>query len=59
MVEDGKAVIKRVKISSESGTDQVVEQGLAGDEHVIVEGMQSVRPGVAVIAKPLPPTVRK
>ena len=44
VVEDGKAAIKRVKPGGESGTNVVIDQGLAGGEQVIVEGMQSVRP---------------
>ena len=52
-VEDGKAVIKRLKISGERGTDAVVEQGLSGGEQVIVEGLQGVKPGAAVRANPV------
>jgi len=53
VVEDGKAVMKRVKPGSESGTNVVIESGLSGGEQVIVEGLQSIRPGVAVRASPL------
>ena len=56
-VEDGKAVIKRVKTGGDSGTGAVIDQGLSGGEQIIVEGLQSVRPGVPVIAHPLPQTV--
>lgn len=52
VVEDGKAVVKRIKVGSESGTDTVVQEGLSGNEQVIVEGLQGVRPGVAVKASP-------
>lgn len=55
-VEDGKAVVKRVKIGGDSGTDAIVESGLTGGELVIVEGLQGVRPGAAVRANPLPAT---
>jgi membrane fusion protein (multidrug efflux system) len=59
VVEDGKAVIKRVKPGGESGTNVVIEAGLSGGEHVIVEGLQGIRPGVAVRASPIPQTLRQ
>jgi membrane fusion protein (multidrug efflux system) len=55
VVDDGKAAIRRVKTSGESGgTDIVVDDGLNGGEQVIVDGLQSVRPGTAVVATPVP-----
>ncbi len=56
VVEDGKAVIRRLTTGGEQGADAVVQQGLNGGEQVIVEGLQSVRPGGAVLASPLPVT---
>jgi membrane fusion protein (multidrug efflux system) len=53
VVEAGKAVVKRIKVGGESGADVVVEQGISGGEQVIAEGLQSVRPGAAVLATPL------
>ena len=53
VVEDGKAAVRRIKVGGESGADVVVEQGLSGGEQVIVEGLQGVRPGAAVLATPL------
>ena len=53
VVEDGKAVVKRIKPGGESGTDTVVQEGLSGSEEVIVEGLQGVRPGIPVKASPL------
>ena len=53
VVEDGKAVVKRIKPGGESGTDTVVQEGLSGSEQVIVEGLQGVRPGAPVKASPL------
>jgi membrane fusion protein, multidrug efflux system len=53
-VEDGKAVVKRVKVGGESGTDSIVDSGLSAGDLVIVEGLQGVRPGAAVRANPLP-----
>lgn len=55
--EDGKAAIKRVKLGGESGPDAIVEQGLKGGEQVIVQGMESLRPGTPVIASPSPPAL--
>ena len=54
IVEDGKAAVRRVKTGGESGANIVVLDGLKGGEQVIVEGLQSVRPGQDVMATPLP-----
>lgn len=54
-VEDGKAVVKRVKIGAEAGAYIVVEQGLAGNEQIVVEGLQNLRAGTPVLASPVPP----
>ena len=54
VVEEGKAVVKRLKLAGESGVDVIVDSGLAGGEQVIVDGLQSVRPGAAVRATPAP-----
>ncbi len=51
-VEDGKAVVKRIKTGAESGPNTVVEDGLKGGEQIIVEGLQSIRPGQPVVASP-------
>jgi membrane fusion protein (multidrug efflux system) len=59
VVEDGKAVVKRVKPGGEIGPDVVVAEGLSGGEQVIVEGLQAVRPGIAVRASPLPQPLRQ
>ena len=57
VVEDGKAAMRRVKPGGESGTGVVIDQGLSAGEQVIVEGLQGIRPGVPVIAHPLPQTI--
>jgi len=57
VVEDGKAVVRRIKPGGESGAGVVVDSGLAGGEQVIVEGLASVRPGAAVRANPIQPAV--
>ena len=59
VVEDGKAVIKRVKPGGESGTNVVIESGLSAGAQVIVEGLQGVRAGAAVRASPLPQALRQ
>jgi membrane fusion protein (multidrug efflux system) len=51
-IEDGKAAVKRVKPGGESGTGVVIDQGLSGGEQIIVDGLQSLRPGIAVRATP-------
>ncbi|MGZ9020801.1 MAG: efflux RND transporter periplasmic adaptor subunit, partial [Rhodoplanes sp.] len=59
VVEDGKAAVKRLKLGDESGTEVVVEDGLSTGAQVIVEGLQNVRPGIAVRASPLPQGVNR
>jgi membrane fusion protein (multidrug efflux system) len=59
VVEDGKAVVKRVKTGGESGAGVVVDSGLTGGEQVIVEGLQSVRPGAPVHATPIQPVLNQ
>jgi membrane fusion protein, multidrug efflux system len=59
VVEDGKAVIRRIKTGGENGANIVVEDGLTAGDQVIVEGLQAVRPGVAVRASLVPPAVRQ
>jgi membrane fusion protein (multidrug efflux system) len=58
VVEDGKAVIKRVKPGAESGANVVIDAGLSGGEQVIVDGLQGIRAGVAVRASPMPQALR-
>jgi len=59
VVEDGKAAMKRVKPGAESGTGIVIDEGLSGGEQVVVQGVQSLRPGMAVRASPLPPALSR
>jgi membrane fusion protein, multidrug efflux system len=59
VAEDGKAVVKRLKIGAEVGADVVVDQGLNGGEQIIVQGLQAVRPGAPVQAAPLPKTMNR
>ena len=53
-VEDGKAVVKRIKTAGDEGTDVIVGSGLSGGELVVTDGMQSLKPGMAVRATPAP-----
>lgn len=55
VVEDGKAATRRVKPGAASGTGITIDSGLTGGELVIVEGLQSVRPGTPVRASPVAP----
>jgi len=59
VVEDGKAVVKRLKIGAEIGADVVVDQGLNGGEQVVVQGLQALRPGAPVQAAPLPNVMKR
>lgn len=53
VVEDGKAVIRRIKTGGQDGPNAIVSSGLKGGEQIIVQGLQSVRPGQPVQASPL------
>ena len=53
IVENGTAMVKRVKLGGEVGPHVVVAQGLEPGAQVIVEGVQSVRPGAPVTASPV------
>jgi membrane fusion protein (multidrug efflux system) len=52
-VADGKAVVKRVKVGAETGSYIVIEQGLVGNEQIVIQGLQNLRPGVPVLASPV------
>jgi membrane fusion protein, multidrug efflux system len=54
VVDDGKAAVRRIKVGEESGTGVVIESGLSAGDLVIVEGLQSLRPGTPVLATPMP-----
>jgi membrane fusion protein (multidrug efflux system) len=49
---DDKVVMRVVEPGPRTGTDQVIEKGLAAGERVVVEGIQKVRDGVLVAPKP-------
>ena len=52
---DGKAEIRPVKVGSRTGTDWVISSGLKAGEKVVVEGLQKVKAGAPVVAKPWTP----
>jgi membrane fusion protein (multidrug efflux system) len=53
VVQDGKAAVRRVVPGAGHGTGVVIESGLQGGELVIVQGLQSIRPGAPVRAVPV------
>ena len=57
VVEDGKAVARRVRPAVESGTNVVIAQGLSGGELVVVQGQQGLQPGMPVRATPVSGTL--
>jgi membrane fusion protein, multidrug efflux system len=54
VVDDGKAAVRRIKVGEESGTGVTIDSGLSAGDLVIVEGLQSLRPGTPVRATPMP-----
>lgn len=54
IADKDRAVIRRVRTGEERGTEMVIEEGLAGGEHVIFEGLQGIRPGARVRVTPAP-----
>jgi membrane fusion protein (multidrug efflux system) len=58
VVEDGKAAVRRIVTGGENGANVVVKEGLKAGEQVIVEGIQSLRPGMPVQPSPVTAAVR-
>ncbi len=56
---DGKAEIRPVQVGPRTGTDWVITSGLKPGEKVIVEGIQKVKAGMPVAAKPWTPPAEK
>ena len=54
VAENGKATVRRLKLGQNSGASVIVESGLSGGELVVIGGAQSLRPGAAVRATPVP-----
>ncbi len=56
---DEKAEIRPVKVGPRTGSDWVITSGLKPGEKVVVEGLQKIRAGAQVIAKPWTPPADK
>ena len=52
---DGKAEIRPVQVGPRTGTDWVITSGLKPGDKIIVEGIQKVKAGMPVTAKPWAP----
>ena len=52
---DGKADIRAVEPGERTGSLWIIDKGVKAGENVIVAGLQFVRPGMAVKARPAPP----
>ena len=52
---DNKAEIRPVKVGARVGTDWVISSGLKTGEKVVVEGLQKIKAGAPVAAKPWTP----
>jgi len=52
---DGKAEIRPVKVGPRAGSDWVITSGLKAGEKVVVEGLQKIKNGAPVAAKPWTP----
>ena len=48
---EDKVEIRTVKLGPTSGSEQVVESGLAAGDRIVVEGFQKIRAGMTVVAK--------
>ncbi|MBM4243827.1 MAG: efflux RND transporter periplasmic adaptor subunit [Deltaproteobacteria bacterium] len=53
---DDTVTVRDVTPGPRSGSDWVITKGLSAGEKIVVEGLQKVRSGVKVIAKPAPPS---
>ena len=56
---DGKAEIRPVKVGARTGSDWVITSGLKAGEKVVVEGLQKIKSGSPVEAKPWTPPAEK
>ena len=54
---DDTVMFRAVKVGPKSGSDWVIDEGLKPGERVVAEGLQKLRDGTKVVAKPFaPPT---
>ena len=51
--------MRRITTGGTNGEDMIVSKGLSGGESVIVEGIQTLRPGMTVRAKPATPALTR
>jgi membrane fusion protein (multidrug efflux system) len=54
---EDKVEVRTVKLGPKSGSEQVVESGLAAGDRIVVEGFQKIRPGMTVVARASTPDV--
>lgn len=52
VVEEGRAVVRRVQTGQQVGRNIVVTQGLQGGEQVVLDGLTALRPNAPVVASP-------
>ncbi len=52
---EDKATLRPVKVGPKTGSDWVIDEGVKPGERVVAEGIQKVRDGVKVVAKPFQP----
>ena len=57
VLDGDKVVVRDVTPGTRTGSDWVISKGLAPGEKVVVEGVQKVRDGQVVSAKPAPPSM--
>lgn len=55
---DNKVDVRPVQAGERIGSDWLIEKGLRPGEQVVAEGVQKVRPGMTVVAKPFLPTAK-
>jgi len=54
---EDKVEMRTLTVGPKSGSEQVVEKGLAAGDRIVVEGFQKIRPGMTVVAKAVTPDV--
>lgn len=53
---DDTVTVRDVTTGPRSGSDWVITKGLSAGEKIVVEGLQKIRSGMKVVAKPAPPS---
>ena len=57
--DDGKVAVRRVSVGDLAGAQAVIRNGLRAGDRVIVDGIQKVRPGIAVTTSEGAPRARQ